>query len=303
MTAVAGRRMAETVARRGGLVVLPQDIPAEVVAEVTRWVKSRHVIYDTALVLQSTNTVGDALALLPKRAHDAIVIVDNGTPVGIVAEADCANADRFAPDAPGHVARVCSRCPTWWIPNMVSKRSLRRRRLAPVVGGAANLSACSLARKPCARPFTAGNGLAVKVAHRGSSRAQRRHQREGLAVTCRRRGRAGARYCAWAPTTHDRCGEAVRALSPAYRWSPAMSCQPMEFRDLVAAGADIVKVGVGPGAMCTTEWRPVSVGRSFLQSWNAPSKPALSASTCGLMGECGTPVMSPWPWLRVHQPS
>src|SRR5690348_13691264 len=27
MTAVAGRRMAETVARRGGLAVLPQDIP------------------------------------------------------------------------------------------------------------------------------------------------------------------------------------------------------------------------------------------------------------------------------------
>ena len=27
MTAVAGRRMAETVARRGGIVVLPQDLP------------------------------------------------------------------------------------------------------------------------------------------------------------------------------------------------------------------------------------------------------------------------------------
>ncbi|MER7035410.1 IMP dehydrogenase, partial [Streptomyces albidoflavus] len=27
MTAIAGRRMAETVARRGGLVVIPQDIP------------------------------------------------------------------------------------------------------------------------------------------------------------------------------------------------------------------------------------------------------------------------------------
>ena len=29
MTAIAGRRMAETVARRGGLVVIPQDIPVE----------------------------------------------------------------------------------------------------------------------------------------------------------------------------------------------------------------------------------------------------------------------------------
>ena len=29
MTAVAGRRMAETVARRGGIAILPQDIPAD----------------------------------------------------------------------------------------------------------------------------------------------------------------------------------------------------------------------------------------------------------------------------------
>lgn len=34
MTAVAGRRMAETVSRRGGLVVLPQDIP---LMSYTRW--------------------------------------------------------------------------------------------------------------------------------------------------------------------------------------------------------------------------------------------------------------------------
>jgi IMP dehydrogenase len=34
MTAVSGRRMAETVARRGGLAVLPQDIPADVVADM-----------------------------------------------------------------------------------------------------------------------------------------------------------------------------------------------------------------------------------------------------------------------------
>jgi IMP dehydrogenase len=31
MTAISGRRMAETVARRGGLTVIPQDIPIPVV--------------------------------------------------------------------------------------------------------------------------------------------------------------------------------------------------------------------------------------------------------------------------------
>ena len=49
MTAVAGRRMAETVARRGGLTVLPQDIPVGVVNEVVTWVKQRHPVIETAL--------------------------------------------------------------------------------------------------------------------------------------------------------------------------------------------------------------------------------------------------------------
>jgi IMP dehydrogenase len=38
MTAVSGRRMAETIARRGGLAIIPQDIPGEVVADRVAWV-------------------------------------------------------------------------------------------------------------------------------------------------------------------------------------------------------------------------------------------------------------------------
>ena len=44
MTAVAGRRMAETVARRGGIAVLPQDIPLGVLETVIEYVKSRHLL-------------------------------------------------------------------------------------------------------------------------------------------------------------------------------------------------------------------------------------------------------------------
>ena len=48
MTAVSGRRMAETVARRGGLAILPQDIPTDVVDTtksytVAAWVKLNSV--------------------------------------------------------------------------------------------------------------------------------------------------------------------------------------------------------------------------------------------------------------------
>ncbi len=96
MTAIAGRRMAETVARRGGLVVIPQDIPIEVVTEVVSWVKSRHLVLDTPIVLAPHQTVADALSLLPKRAHDAGVVVDGeGRPVGVVTDADLSGVDRF----------------------------------------------------------------------------------------------------------------------------------------------------------------------------------------------------------------
>src|SRR5918912_626677 len=89
MTAVSGRRMAETLARRGGLAVIPQDIPLDVVADVVAWVKSRHLVHETAITLSPSDTVGDAINLLPKRAHGAIVVVDDERPVGVVTEADC----------------------------------------------------------------------------------------------------------------------------------------------------------------------------------------------------------------------
>src|SRR6476661_3075533 len=89
MTAVSGRRMAETVARRGGIAILPQDIPMDVVAEVVTWVKGRDLVHDTAITLGPGDTTGEALGLLPKRAHGAVVVVEGGRPVGVVTEADC----------------------------------------------------------------------------------------------------------------------------------------------------------------------------------------------------------------------
>ena len=96
MTAVSGRRMAETIARRGGVAVIPQDIPENVVADVIGWVKRRHLIFDTPLTLGPGGTVGAALGLLHKRAHGAVIVIEDGRPVGVVTEADCQGVDRFS---------------------------------------------------------------------------------------------------------------------------------------------------------------------------------------------------------------
>src|SRR5688500_17080283 len=87
MTAVAGRRMAETVARRGGMAVLPQDIPLDVIETVVAFVKTRHPVFETPITLTPNHTIGDALGLVHKRAHGAVVVIDgDGHPVGVFTE-------------------------------------------------------------------------------------------------------------------------------------------------------------------------------------------------------------------------
>ena len=96
MTAVAGRRMAETIARRGGLAVMPQDIPLDIIESVTHFVKSCHAVFETPITLAPTDTVGNALSLIHKRAHGAIIIVDESNrPIGIFTEHDASGFDRF----------------------------------------------------------------------------------------------------------------------------------------------------------------------------------------------------------------
>ena len=96
MTAVSGRRMAETVARRGGVAIIPQDIPTDVVAEVVEKVKGSHPVFDTPVRVTPHTTVGEAMSLLPKRAHGLVVVVEDGKPLGTVSESDAAGVDRFA---------------------------------------------------------------------------------------------------------------------------------------------------------------------------------------------------------------
>ena len=59
------------------------------------WVKSRDLVHDTPITLGPDDTIGEALSLLPKRAHGAVIVVEDGQPVGVVTEADCQGVDRF----------------------------------------------------------------------------------------------------------------------------------------------------------------------------------------------------------------
>ncbi|MDN6605653.1 IMP dehydrogenase, partial [Brevibacterium sp.] len=96
MTAVSGRRMAETMARRGGLAVLPQDIPLSAAQDTIAWVKSRDRVFDSALRFSPEDTVLSALHVLAKRAHGFGVVVDDaGKLEGVIDSQSLKGVDRF----------------------------------------------------------------------------------------------------------------------------------------------------------------------------------------------------------------
>jgi IMP dehydrogenase len=273
MTAVAGRRMAETVARRGGLVVLPQDVPLEVVGQVIAWVKARDAVLETALTLSPHDTVLDALNLMPKRAHGAVVVVDKDRVVGVVTEADCARVDRFT-----QVGDVLSAdLLTLDADDLAAEGGLHRafgvlhdarRRFAPVVRDgrlAGVLTRTGALRSTIYQPALDADGrlrIAAAVGINGDVRGRveallaagvdtlvvdtaHGHQEKMLAVLPEVRAAVGAAASASGVQVPVVAGNVVT---------------PEGTRDLVEAGADIVKVGVGPGAMCTTRMM-TAVGR------------------------------------------
>ncbi|MFC0042574.1 GuaB1 family IMP dehydrogenase-related protein [Actinomadura rayongensis] len=261
MTAVSGRRMAETIARRGGMAVLPQDIPLDVVAEVVSWVKRRDLVVDTPLRLSPTDTVGDALALLGKRAHNAVVVVDGERPVGVVTDADCQGVDRFAQ------LRTVMSADVLTLPLGIDPREAFTRlhegghRLAPVVDAAGNLAGLmtrtGALRATLYRPAVDDAGrlrIAAAVGVNGDVPAK------AAAVL-----EAGADVLV-VDTAHGHQEKMLTALAAIRKLDPAVPVVAGNVvtaegvRDLVEAGADIVKVGVGPGAMCTTRMM-TGVGR------------------------------------------
>jgi IMP dehydrogenase len=262
MTAVAGRRMAETVARRGGITVLPQDIPLDVTDTVIQYVKTRHLVYDTPITLSSQHTVGDALGLIHKRAHGAVVVVDDdGRPEGIFTEHDAAGYDRFT-----QLRNVMSRelvvIEAGAEPaDIYDVLSDARLSVAPVVDGDGRLIGCAT-RKGALRstiydPAVDADGRLMIAAAVGINGDPATKAKALLSF--------GADVLV-IDTAHGhqqrtlQAIEEVRAVAPDVPIVAGNVVTAEGTRDLINAGADVVKVGVGPGAMCTTRMM-TGVGR------------------------------------------
>lgn len=261
MTAVAGRRMAETIARRGGIVVLPQDLPIDVVRGTVDFVKSRDLVVDTPVVLAPDDSVSDALALLHKRAHGAAVVLADGRPLGLVTEAACVGVDRFARVRDVATTDFVS-APAGTEPRKVFDLLEHSPTGVAVLTNADGSLAGVLTRTGAIRagiytPAVDAQGrlrIAAAVGINGD-----------VAAKARALAEAGVDVLV-VDTAHGHQAKMLEALSAVAALDLGLPLAAGNVvsaagtRDLINAGASIVKVGVGPGAMCTTRMM-TGVGR------------------------------------------
>ncbi|HEY7050573.1 MAG TPA: GuaB1 family IMP dehydrogenase-related protein [Mycobacterium sp.] len=261
MTAVAGRRMAETVARRGGIVALPQDLPITAVHNTVEFVKSRDLVVDTPVTLEPDDSVSDACALIHKRAHGVAVVVFEGRPIGLVTDAVCAGVDRFT-----RVRDVLSTdfvtAPAGTDPRQVFDMLEH----APIDVAVLTEPDGTLAGVLTRRGALRAGLYTPAVDDLGRLR---------VAAAVGINGDVGAKATALVEagvdlvvidTAHGhqaRMIDALKAVTSADLGVPVAAGNVVSAegtRDLLSAGASIVKVGVGPGAMCTTRMM-TGVGR------------------------------------------
>ena len=262
MTAVAGRRMAETVARRGGVAVLPQDIPAEAIADMTSAVKRSHLLFDTPITLHPEDRIINALDLMHKRSHGAVIVIDQARrPIGIFTEVDGEGFDRFTPLEDVMSSHTIAISDTMTPEELFETLTERRVHLAPVIDDEGRLSGVitekGALRATHYRPALDRSGrllVAAAVGVNGDVAAKTRTLLEtGVDVIVVDTAHGHQRKMIEAL-------EAVRSVNDDLPVVAGNVVTAAGTKDLINAGADIVKVGVGPGAMCTTRMM-TGVGR------------------------------------------
>jgi IMP dehydrogenase len=220
MNSVTGPRLAATLARRGGLGVLPQDLGVDELVDRISWVKQQSTVVDTPLTADDPRLDG--------RPLDALFALD-------LAEATDARAafDRLVREKHG-LATVTSGGEV--VGSLSRTQALRGTIYRPAVDATGRLrvaAAVGINRDAPGRAkalVEAGVDVLVLDTAHG-------HQ-EGML----------------------RALESVRALDLGVPIVAGNIVTRDGVSDLVSAGAHILKVGVGPGAMCTTRMM-TAVGR------------------------------------------
>jgi len=278
MNAVTGKRMAETMARFGGLGVLPQDMDLDTAARIIRHIKAADPRYDTPLSVSPRATLRDVLGIIRKRAHDLVVVVDDERrPLGIVTHADLRDRDQYSPVGSLMSSRMVA------IPAGTPNREAfllmeaQRVKSAPVLDGEGRLLGVltrdDAVRLELLRPALDPRGKLMVAAAVGISSPT------SAASSAARLAELGVSAVVL-DTAHghqrrmiDAIREVRRTLGASMPVVAGNVCTPEATRDLLDAGANVVKVNVGPGAMCTTRMQ-TGAGRPTFSSVHACAREA-----------------------------
>jgi IMP dehydrogenase len=213
-------------------------------------------------VLHPGDAVADAINLVSKRAHGAVAVVDDaGRPVGLVTEAACSGVDRFTRLA--DVLTPAVTLPVETAPREVFDALHAGPGSGPALGVdgdgrlAGILTTTGALRSEVYRPALDADGRLRVAAALGVN--------GDVATRVKELTTAGVDVLV-VDTAHGHQEKMLGALAAARAAAPEMLLVAGNVvtaagtRDLVDAGADVVKVGVGPGAMCTTRMA-TGVGR------------------------------------------
>ena len=263
MNSVTGPRLAAALARRGGLGVLPQDMHLQDLDAAIRWVKAQSTRFDTPFNFAPGDTVALALRQVPPVAGQGLVITDpNGDYLGAI---DASRLVTALPDALlGDLLHGAM--------TSLDADDIEGPRRAFDVMTAADLDFATVQH----------HGRVIGTLSRKSALRSTLYQpaldeqgrlRVAAAVGINGDIAAKARALVAAgvdvlviDTAHGHQGGMTRAIEIVADLGlgiPIVAGNVVTadaVGDLVGAGATIVKVGVGPGAMCTTRMM-TAVGR------------------------------------------
>ncbi|AQY01176.1 MULTISPECIES: GuaB1 family IMP dehydrogenase-related protein [Microbacterium] len=268
MNSVTGPRLAAVLARRGGLGVLPQDMPLQGLDAAIRDVKAQPVLWDTPIVLPPEASVSDALRLMPATAGHGIVVATGGAPYDAERILGVLPATRLATALPDAQLGDLVHAGT---PSLDADDIGSERHAFDVITDAGvdmvtithhghlvgTLSARSALRSTLYRPATDGDGRLAVAAAVGIN--------GDVASKAKALADAGVDVLV-VDTAHGHQEGMLRALSAVAALNLGIPIVAGNIvtadgvKDLVEAGASILKVGVGPGAMCTTRMM-TAVGR------------------------------------------
>jgi len=281
MNAVTGPRLAATLARRGALAVLPQDMSLQHTLRAVRGIKQQPVACDTPFALPPEATAADALRQLPPAPGHGVVVVEGG---GSGTDADPLGFRREQVLGLLPAARLASAPPDARLGDLIHSEP-RMIELAALGEGRAAFDAVHAieAREPGDELMgvVEGDRFVGTVTWRSALRralyrpALDAHGRLAVAVAVGINGDVAGKARALAEagvdvlvvdTAHGHQEGMIRALETVSVLDlglPIVAGNVVTadgVRDLVSAGATILKVGVGPGAMCTTRMM-TAVGR------------------------------------------